>query len=89
MTMSTVYAAKLPASTLGRLPISISVRFTQKAPRPSPMRLLSNSVGRHPINIVVPAAGGSLITKVGKALKEFHMLGLIDKPQTSIHVAQG
>ena len=38
--------------------------------------------------IVVPAAGGSLITKVGKALKEFHMLGLIDKPQTCIHVAQ-
>ena len=41
-----------------------------------------------PDHIVVPAAGGSLITKVGKALKEFHMLGLIDKPQTSIHVAQ-
>ena len=41
-----------------------------------------------PDHIVVPAAGGSLITKVGKALKEFHMLGLIDKPQTRIHVAQ-
>ena len=41
-----------------------------------------------PDHIVVPAAGGSLITKVGKALKEFHMLGLIDEPQTSIHVAQ-
>ena len=41
-----------------------------------------------PDHIVVPAAGGSLITKVGKALKEFHTLGLIDKPQTRIHVAQ-
>lgn len=41
-----------------------------------------------PDHIIVPAAGGSLITKVGKALKEFHMLGLIDKPQTRIHVAQ-
>ena len=41
-----------------------------------------------PDHMVVPAAGGSLITKVGKALKEFHMLGLIDQPQTRIHVAQ-
>ena len=88
MTMSTVYAARSPGSTLGRLPISISVHFTQKAPKPSHTRLSSNSVGRHPITSLSPAAGGSLITKVGKALKEFHTLGLIDKPQTCIHVAQ-
>lgn len=41
-----------------------------------------------PDHIVAPAAGGSLITKIGKALKEFHVLGLIDKPNTKIHVAQ-
>ncbi len=41
-----------------------------------------------PDHIIVPAAGGSLITKVGKALKEFHMLGLINAPKTKIHVAQ-
>ncbi len=41
-----------------------------------------------PHHIIAPAAGGSLITKIGKALKEFHLLGLIDKPFTKIHVAQ-
>ena len=41
-----------------------------------------------PDHIVAPAAGGSLITKIGKALNEFHILGLIDEPHTKIHVAQ-
>lgn len=41
-----------------------------------------------PDHIIAPAAGGSLITKIGKALKEFHLLGLIEKPRTKIHVAQ-
>lgn len=41
-----------------------------------------------PDHIVAPAAGGSLITKIGKALKEFHLLNLIDEPKTKIHVAQ-
>ncbi len=41
-----------------------------------------------PDHIIAPAAGGSLITKIGKALKEFHLLDLIDKPNTKIHVAQ-
>lgn len=41
-----------------------------------------------PDHIVAPAAGGSLITKIGKALKEFHLLGLIGEPHTKIHVAQ-
>lgn len=41
-----------------------------------------------PDHIIVPAAGGSLVTKVGKALKEFHILGLIEQPNTKIHVAQ-
>ena len=41
-----------------------------------------------PDHIIAPAAGGSLVTKIGKALKEFHLLGLIEKPRTKIHVAQ-
>lgn len=41
-----------------------------------------------PDHIIAPAAGGSLITKIGKALKEFHLLGLIEEPTTKIHVAQ-
>ncbi len=41
-----------------------------------------------PDHIIAPAAGGSLITKIGKALKEFHLLGLIDESNTRIHVAQ-
>lgn len=43
---------------------------------------------RTPKHIVVPCAGGSLITKIWKGLKEFHKLGLIDKPQTKIYAAQ-
>lgn len=41
-----------------------------------------------PKHIVVPCAGGSLITKIWKGLKEFYKIGLIDKPQTKIYAAQ-
>lgn len=41
-----------------------------------------------PAHIVVPMAGGSLITKVWKSLKEFYSLGFIDKLKTRIHGAQ-
>ena len=41
-----------------------------------------------PDHIVAPAAGGSLITKIGKALKELYSLELIDEPKTKVHVAQ-
>ena len=50
--------------------------------------LLEQLGWKAPAHIVAPAAGGSLITKIGKALKEFHTLDLIDKPNTKIHVAQ-
>jgi threonine synthase len=43
---------------------------------------------RAPAHIVVPCAGGSLITKIWKALKEFQMLGLIDVVPTRMHAAQ-
>ncbi|MCM8757976.1 MAG: threonine synthase, partial [Candidatus Omnitrophica bacterium] len=41
-----------------------------------------------PKHIVVPCAGGSLITKIWKGLKEFYKLGLIDKLDTKIYAAQ-
>lgn len=43
---------------------------------------------RSPAHIVVPMAGGSLITKVWKALKELYNLGFIDKLETRVHGAQ-
>ena len=41
-----------------------------------------------PDHVVVPMAGGSLITKVWKAIKEFHKLGFISSAQCKIHGAQ-
>jgi len=43
---------------------------------------------RTPDHIVVPCAGGSLITKIWKAIKEFKMLGLIDRVTAKVHAAQ-
>ncbi len=43
---------------------------------------------RAPQHIVVPAAGGSLITKIGKAFKEFRLLGLIPEGHTKLYAAQ-
>lgn len=44
---------------------------------------------RAPDHIVVPAASGSLITKIWKALKEFEKLGLLEGAvKTRIHCAQ-
>ena len=43
---------------------------------------------RAPRHIVVPMAGGSLITKVEKAIREFTSIGLIEAASTKIHGAQ-
>lgn len=43
---------------------------------------------RAPDHIIVPVASGSLLTKVWKALKELHRLGLIDEVPTKVHGAQ-
>ncbi|HSB78166.1 MAG TPA: threonine synthase [Candidatus Methylomirabilis sp.] len=43
---------------------------------------------RAPDHVVVPAAGGSLITKIWKGLHEFHKLGFIPGVPTRMHVAQ-
>ncbi|MFC1623996.1 threonine synthase [Candidatus Omnitrophota bacterium] len=41
-----------------------------------------------PRHIIAPCAGGSLITKIWKSLKEFQNIGLIDKPNTKVYAAQ-
>jgi threonine synthase len=43
---------------------------------------------RLPDHVVVPMAGGSLITKIHKSFKEFVKLGLVDEHETHIHGAQ-
>lgn len=51
---------------------------------------IAEQLGWHaPDHIVAPAASGSLITKIWKALKEFHQLGLLEGDlKTKIHCAQ-
>lgn len=41
-----------------------------------------------PKHIIVPCAGGSLITKIWKGLKEFQHIGIIDDIDTKIYAAQ-
>jgi len=43
---------------------------------------------RVPDHIVIPAAGGSLITKIGKALKELKLLGWVREANTKLYAAQ-
>jgi threonine synthase len=43
---------------------------------------------RAPDHIIVPAAGGSLITKIWKGLQELYHLGLLPVVSTRMHVAQ-
>ena len=50
---------------------------------------IAEQLGWHaPRHIIVPCAGGSLITKIWKGLKEFYKLGFINKPDTKIYAAQ-
>lgn len=43
---------------------------------------------RAPEHIVIPAASGSLITKISKAFKELQLLGLIPASKTKLYAAQ-
>lgn len=69
--------------------VNINIRpFYAEGSKTLCFELIEQLGWRAPAHIVAPAAGGSLVTKIGKALKEFQMLGLIDKSDTKIHVAQ-
>lgn len=41
-----------------------------------------------PDHVIVPCAGGSLITKIWKSFKELNKIGLISKPKTKMYAAQ-
>ncbi|MGQ0794108.1 MAG: threonine synthase [Deltaproteobacteria bacterium] len=43
---------------------------------------------RTPKHIVIPMASGSLLTKIWKSIKEFNMLGLVEKSDVKIYGAQ-
>jgi threonine synthase len=43
---------------------------------------------RAPAHVVVPCAGGSLLTKIARALRELTELGLVAPRRTSVHAAQ-
>ena len=43
---------------------------------------------RAPEHIVIPAAGGSLITKIGKSFKELKLLGVLREARTKLYAAQ-
>jgi threonine synthase len=43
---------------------------------------------RVPKHIVIPMASGSLLTKIWKSIKEFEILGLVDRTETKIYGAQ-
>lgn len=43
---------------------------------------------RAPAHIVIPAAGGSLITKIAKSFKELKLLGLLRDVRTKLYAAQ-
>jgi threonine synthase len=43
---------------------------------------------RAPAHVVVPCAGGSLLTKIAKAMEELQMLGLIPASRTRMYAAQ-
>ena len=43
---------------------------------------------RAPAHVVVPCAGGSLLTKIAKAMQELQLLGLIPESRTRMYAAQ-
>ena len=43
---------------------------------------------RAPDHAIVPAASGSMFTKIWKGFNELHGIGIIDEPKTKMHIAQ-
>ena len=43
---------------------------------------------RAPDHAIVPAASGSMFTKIWKGFNELHGIGIIGKPETKMHIAQ-
>ena len=69
--------------------VNINIRpFYSEGSKTYGYEILEQLGWRAPDHIVVPCAGGSLITKIWKAIGEFAALGLIERPATRMHAAQ-
>lgn len=69
--------------------VNINIRpFYSEGSKTFAFEIVEQMGWRVPDHIVVPMAGGSLITKVWKALKELELLGFVDKVKTRVHGAQ-
>jgi threonine synthase len=69
--------------------VNINIRpFYSEGSKTYGYEILEQLGWRAPGHIVVPCAGGSLITKIWKAIREFTMLGLVERPATKMHAAQ-
>jgi threonine synthase len=69
--------------------VNINIRpFYAEGSKTFGFEILEQLGWQAPKHIVVPMAGGSLITKVEKAIREFTTAGLIEDASTKIHGAQ-
>jgi threonine synthase len=69
--------------------VNISIRpFYSEGSKTYGFEIFEQLGWRAPKHIVIPCAGGSLLAKVWKALKEWKALGLIEDAGTRIHAAQ-
>jgi threonine synthase len=69
--------------------VNINIRpFYAEGSKTYGYEILEQLGWRAPGHIVVPCAGGSLITKIWKAIREFTALGLIERPATKMYAAQ-
>lgn len=69
--------------------VNINIRpFYAEGSKTQVYEIMEQLGWKAPRHIVVPCAGGSLITKIWKGLKEFYKLGLIDEMETRVYAAQ-
>ena len=69
--------------------VNINIRpFYAEGSKTQGFEILEQLGWRAPDNVVVPCASGSLLTKIWKSFKEFHEIGLTDKPGTKVFAAQ-
>ena len=69
--------------------VNISIRpYYAEGSKTYGFEILEQPGWRGPRHIVVPMAGGSLVTKVEKALREFVTVGLVQDAGTRVHGAQ-
>ncbi|MGH2730922.1 MAG: threonine synthase [Actinomycetota bacterium] len=84
---------RLCAELAGRRPwafVNVNVRpYYAEGSKTLAFEIVEQLGWRPPDAVVVPIASGSLLTKIGKGLRELHKVGLIDElPTTTIYGAQ-